>query len=69
MDGANLIASTLWSAVGLGFVVYGKRQKSAVAFLGGVAMIAVCYCVDSPWIMSLLQCGLIPVTVYLERRS
>ena len=38
MDQHVLWASCLWGAIASGYWVYGMKQKSLVAFLGGLAM-------------------------------
>lgn len=58
-----LFASLIWGSVGAGYWVYGKRQSSMVAMLGGVAMIAVSYLVTS-WLLMSLICVGIGIAVY-----
>ena len=59
-----LWASLLWGSVGIGYFVYGKKQSSLAAMLGGVSMIVASYFVGSVWLMSLVSLGLM-VTVYM----
>ena len=49
-----LFASLIWSSVGIGYFIYGKRQQSWVPWLGGVVMIAVSCLVPSALLMSLI---------------
>ena len=58
-----LWASMVWSAVGSGYWLYGKKQTSLAAMLGGVAMIAVSWLIMSALVMSLV-CVAIAVAVY-----
>ena len=53
-----LFASLIWGSVGAGYWIYGKRQSSMTAMLGGVAMIAISYLVSSWLLMSLICIGL-----------
>lgn len=63
----TLIASVLWSAVAMGYWVYGKRQRSLIPFLGGAAMMAVTYLVGSALSMS-AACILIIVATHFAMR-
>ena len=65
MFNANfLLVSLIWGSIGVGYFIYGKKQKSWVPMLGGASMIAASYFVGSALLMSLICAGLI-VTVYL----
>ena len=35
---SQIVWAMLFGAIGLGFFTYGKRQKSAVPFLAGIAL-------------------------------
>jgi 4-hydroxybenzoate polyprenyltransferase len=59
-----LFASLIWSAIGLGYCVYGKRQRSWVPMAGGVFMIVASYFAGSALMMSLICIGLM-AAVYL----
>lgn len=56
---ATLIASLMWGAVGAGFSVYGKKQRSAPAWFGGIALIGICYFISSALWMSIAAVGII----------
>ncbi len=59
-----LFASLLWGSVGLGYFIYGRKQQSLSAMVGGILMMAVSYFVGSALAMSLI-CVLLMVGVYL----
>ncbi len=59
-----LFASLLWGSVGVGYFIYGKKQQSANAMVGGVLMVAASYLISSAWLMS-LTCLAIVAGVYL----
>ncbi len=63
-----LFASLIWSSVGVGYCIYGKRQQSWVPFAAGVVMIAVSYFVGSALVMSLI-CMALMALVYLLLRQ
>jgi len=50
--------------VGVGYWVYGKKQRELMPMLGGVAIIAVSYLVSS-WLLMTLLCLALMVAVYL----
>jgi hypothetical protein len=59
-----LFASLFWGSVGLGYWIYGKKQRELMPMLGGVAMMAASYLVSSWLLMTLLGPALM-VAVYL----
>lgn len=64
LDSDFLFASLLWGSVGVGYCIYGRRQRAIVPFLGGVALIAASCLVGNAWLMSLL-CIALMVAVYI----
>jgi hypothetical protein len=52
MDTSQIFLSVLWSAIGLGYIVYGKKQKRVLPFLSGIALMVFPYFVES-WIVSI----------------
>lgn len=46
MDAASLIAGVVTGAIGVGYLVYGKRQQRLVPFLAGIGLCAYPYMVD-----------------------
>jgi hypothetical protein len=63
-----LFASLLWGSVGIGYWVYGKKQREMIRMLGGVAMIAVSYFVGS-WLLMSLICIALMVAVYQLKKQ
>ena len=59
-----LFASLFWGSVGVGYFIYGKKQRAMMPMIGGVAMVAVSYFAGSALLMSLL-CIALMVGVYL----
>lgn len=59
-----LFASLIWGSVGVGYFIYGKKQRSWPPMAGGVVMVALSYLVGSALLMSLLCLALI-AGVYL----
>ena len=59
MDFTYLFAALLWGSIGLGFFIYGKKQKSMIPLVGGVLLMAVCYVVRTTLILSLASMAII----------
>jgi hypothetical protein len=64
-----LFASLIWGSIGVGMAIYGKKQQSAPALVGGVAMIAVSYLVADPLWMSVASIALIVGVYFWSRRG
>ncbi len=64
-----LLSSLVWGSIGVGCVVYGKKQTEAVPLIGGLAMVAVSYFVPSALWMSLVSLLLIGGMVAAKRQG
>jgi hypothetical protein len=69
LDSGTLLASLIWGAIGAGFLIYGRRQRSGPAFAGGVALIVVSYFISSPLWMSAASVGIIAGVYLWSRRG
>jgi hypothetical protein len=70
MFSANAIfASLIWGAIGTGYLVFGRKQRSLIPALGGVFIIAASYFfADSALLLSLLCVGLMIAVYFLVKR-
>ncbi len=64
-----LFASLVWGSIGIAYFIYGKKQQSFSAMLGGILMAAVSYFVGSALLMSLICVVVIVVVYQLVRRG
>ena len=65
---AALIASMVWSTVGMGFAIYGKKQQAAMPLCGGIALMLIpFFCSDSALIMSLISGAVIAAIIWLPK--
>ena len=64
-----LFASLLWGSIGMGYFIYGKKQQSLTAMVGGILMIMVSYFVGSALLMSLICISVILVVYGLLKRG
>lgn len=56
----------LFGSIGLGFFVYGKRQKAPVPLVCGVALMVFPYFVSNLWVMVLLGAALMAVPWFVR---
>ncbi len=69
MFNANtLFASLIWGSVGVGLIIYGKKQASIVSFIGGVVMLAASYLASTALGMSVVCVGVIGVMYGVKGR-
>jgi hypothetical protein len=64
-----LFASLLWGSIGVGYFIYGRKQQSLPAMVGGILMIAVSYFVSSALGMSLISVLVIVAVYMLSKRG
>ncbi len=64
-----LLASLVWGTVGMGYLVYGKKQGASVALAGGLALIGCSYFIPSALLLSLVSVSLIVLMHLLMRRG
>lgn len=61
MDTTVLLLGVLFSSVGLGYFIYGKKQQHTIALLCGIALMMYPYFIDN--IVLLISLGLVLMTV------
>ncbi|MCE5249769.1 hypothetical protein LLG96_06065 [bacterium] len=59
MNPAYLFSAIVWGAVGLGFFIYGKKQKSAIPLIGGIVLMGITYLVKDSLNMALVSLAII----------
>jgi hypothetical protein len=64
-----LFASLFWGSIGLGYFIYGKKQRSWPAMVGGIAMIALSYFVGLASLMSLASIAIMAGVYVLIKRG
>ncbi len=57
----------IWGSIGMGFAIYGKKQKAMVPLIGGVLLVAISYFISSALEMSLVGIALVAGIVWLGR--
>lgn len=67
MSSGTLFASLIWGTVGLGFVIYGKKQDESVPLFSGLALIAISYFILEAIWMSVTAVGIIACAWWLKK--
>jgi hypothetical protein len=70
LDSGVLLASVIWGGLGFGIFIFGKKQRSAPALFGGIALMAITYVIsDSALWMSLAAIGILIGIYFWSRQS
>jgi hypothetical protein len=64
-----LFASLIWGSIGVGYAIYGKRQKSIVPLIGGILMVLASYVAGSVFTMSAISLGLMAAIYFLCKQG
>jgi hypothetical protein len=64
-----LVVSLIWSSVGLGFFIYGKKQQSLIPLFGGLLLIGISYFIESALYMSLAAVAILATIYWLKRQG
>lgn len=66
MSESSLLLDVLFGAVGLGYFVYGKKQRTVVPLLCGVALMILPYFVPSAWLLVALGVAIAAVPYFVR---
>ena len=66
MNTATLLWGVVFGSIGLGFFVYGKRQRAPVPLLCGLALMVFPYFVSGTWPTVLVGAGLMAIPYFLR---
>ena len=62
----TLMLGVLFGSIGLGFFVYGKKQKAAIPFVSGIGLMALPYFISNLYILILLCIVLILLPYFIK---
>ena len=68
MDTTTLLLGVLLSSIGLGFMIYGRRQRSISPFLCGLGLMLIPYVIDDTRLLMVAGFALTAVPLWLARR-
>lgn len=54
METSQLLLGVFFSSVGLGYFIYGKKQKMLVPFLCGLILMIFPYFIENTWLIVLI---------------
>ena len=66
MDSWNIFLSVILGAVGLGYIVYGRRQMRGMALVSGILLCVFPYFVSSVWLMLLIAALLMALPRFID---
>ncbi|MEZ5565746.1 MAG: hypothetical protein R3F24_09610 [Gammaproteobacteria bacterium] len=66
MDTALLLWGVLFSSIGLGFFIYGRRQRAVVPLVCGVALMVVPYFLSSATLLVIVGIALAAIPYFLR---
>jgi len=66
MDTSTLLWGLLFGSIGLGFFVYGRRQKMVVPLLTGVVLMILPYCVSNTILLVVLGVGFVAIPYFVR---
>lgn len=62
-DTNYLLISLIFSSIGLGYFIYGKKQKHTVAYYTGLCLMACPYIITDPMLMAGIGLMFVPTFV------
>ena len=63
----TLFASLVWGSIGMGFAIYGKKQRTTVPLVGGILLMGISYFIGSALVMSVVGAVLVAGIVWIGR--
>ena len=66
MDTSSLLWGLLFGSIGLGFFIYGRRQKTVVPLVCGVVLMVFPYFVSSTILLVILGLALIAIPYFVR---
>jgi hypothetical protein len=67
MSGSSvLVWGVLFGSVGMGFFIYGRRQRAVVPLVAGLALMVVPYFVPNVYLLLLVGCALIALPYFVR---
>ena len=65
-DTSYLLISLVFSSIGLGYFIYGKKQKHTIAFYSGICLMGYPYLVSDPVLMFIVGVALMSAPKFIR---
>jgi predicted membrane protein len=66
LDTSSLLWGLLFGSIGIGFFVYGKRQRAIVPFVCGIALMAFPYFVSNTFLLVAIGVALMALPYFVR---
>ena len=66
MSASLLLWGLLFSSIGMGYFIYGKKQNATVPLVCGIALMIIPYFISSVMVMVLLCAALVAVPYFIR---
>ena len=66
MTASSLLWGVLFGSVGLGYFVYGKKQRAVVPLLCGIALMILPYFVSNAWLLVVLGAAIAALPYFVR---
>jgi len=66
MDTWSLVLGLIFSCIGLGYFIYGKKQENAVARYSGIALMVYPYFIDNKYAVLAMGVALMALPGFIE---
>ena len=64
---STLFASLVWGSIGMGFAIYGKKQRATAPLAGGIMLMGISYFIGSALVMSVVGVVLVVGIVWVGK--
>jgi hypothetical protein len=62
----SLLLGVLFGSIGMGYIVYGKKQRKGMALLSGIALCVFPYCVSTIFFVVLIGLALMALPFFIQ---
>lgn len=66
MDTASLLWGVLFSSIGLGYFIYGRKQQQLVPLLCGIGLMGFTFFVSNNWVLVGIGVGLMALPYFVR---
>ena len=67
MDTTTLFLGLIFGSVGMGYLIYGRKQKHVIALMSGAALCVLPYLVSDILFLTLMGVGVMAVPFFFKR--